>query len=116
MPERRCVRLGRRLDVSDVGPEVDGLLPLLGLLRQLRLLLEWPLVETVCKLGGQFLARFRAHLPLPLVVAKVDFGPDDGDRRTFIGGILNVLEKPTELTLWEFGSVSLACDAIARVT
>ena len=100
-PLHVLVRLGRRLEVSDVGPRVDGL-RLLCLLRQLRLRLEGLLIETVGELGGQLLAGFRAHLPLPLVVAEVDFGPDDGDRGTVIGGILNILENPTELIFWEF--------------
>ena len=55
-PVNILVRLSRRLDVSDVGAGVGGLLPLFGLLRQLRLRLEGPLVETVGELGGQLLA------------------------------------------------------------
>ena len=85
------VQLCRRLDVGNVRSRVDDgrLPPRFGLLRQPRLRPQRP-VETVAELGSQLIARFRAHLPLPFL-AEIEFGTDDGDRRTFLGGILNIL-------------------------
>ena len=84
------VHLCRRLGVGNVRSEIDGRLPLLfGFLRQLRLRPQRP-VETVAELGSQLIARLRAHLPLSFF-AEIEFGTDDGDRRTLLGGILNIL-------------------------